>query len=268
MSDLQDKKYGFIGGGKVGFSLANYIRSNNLEVSYIYSPNLIQNRKRCREYNFCASDNLFKTISESDVIFITTPDSEIISIAKRINSYNLSNKIIIHCSGAITSKNISTKANTKILGIHPIAAVSNFNYPLNEIVFTLESIDEELILFGIDFVKILGNDYKILVGAYKEQYHLGLVFSSNMISAILKLGIEHLKKCDLGNEEEILSLLKPLVFSNLNSNFKKGIKDSITGPAIRNDTNTIEIHKKVIDNPYEKEVYNNLTKIIQGMRNE
>ena len=96
-------KFGFIGAGKVGFSLGKYLKENNIDISGYYSKNQHSSREAAIFTNTKQYNNLENLIKDSDTIFITTPDSEISVVWSEIKKLSIKDKLICHCSGSISS---------------------------------------------------------------------------------------------------------------------------------------------------------------------
>ena len=71
------KRIGFIGAGKVGFSLGRYFMEHHMDVSGYYSQNPKSARAAAIFTKTKCFEKLENIIGESEVIFITVPDSEI-----------------------------------------------------------------------------------------------------------------------------------------------------------------------------------------------
>ena len=98
-------KFGFIGAGKVGFSLGKYLADNNQNVVGYYS---IINEEAIEAAKFTGSkyyENMEQLVEDSEVLFLTVPDGQIENLWNQLKSshknwmakYNkplLNNKII------------------------------------------------------------------------------------------------------------------------------------------------------------------------------
>ena len=89
-------------------------------------------------------------------------------------------------------------------------------------------------------------------------YHLASVVVSNHVIALAELGNELLMKCGF-NEEEAMSALYPLMLNNIKNIGEKGIKESLTGPVERGDSDTVIRHMNCL-NEEDKELYKLLSK--------
>ncbi|HAQ0789074.1 TPA: Gfo/Idh/MocA family oxidoreductase, partial [Enterococcus faecium] len=94
---------GFIGAGKVGCSFGKYFQEHKIQVTGFYSKS---EDSSLAASNFTSSKqylNLRELVDENDTIFITTPDGQIQEVWQEIKNYQIKNKLICHCSGAISS---------------------------------------------------------------------------------------------------------------------------------------------------------------------
>ena len=68
---------GFIGAGKVGFSLGKYLTERNVRVTGYYSRNPDSSREAADFTNTRQYMNLRHLVEDSDVLFVAIPDSAI-----------------------------------------------------------------------------------------------------------------------------------------------------------------------------------------------
>ena len=94
---------GFIGAGKVGFSLGKYLTERNVRVSGYYSRNPQSSREAADFTNTRQYLNLRHLVEDSDVLFVAIPDSAIAQMWEQLKMLPIQNKIISHFSGALSS---------------------------------------------------------------------------------------------------------------------------------------------------------------------
>jgi len=243
---------GFIGAGKVGFSLGKYFSLRGIKLSGYYSKS---NQSAFKASEFTCSKhykNIENLVNDSDMIFITTPDDEIYNIWEKISSYNLNNKIICHTSGSLSSKIFSDIDNSEAskYSIHPMFPFSNKYETYKNLKDAYFSIEGDM--KNIDKIKALfsltKNKFFIIDSEKKSLYHLANVVVSNFVLSLIDIGTNYLEKCDF-NKYEAIEALMPLIMSNINNIVQNGIENSLTGPIERNDLGTIRHHLDVI--PYE-----------------
>lgn len=256
-------KFGFIGAGKVGFSIGKYFSRNNLDVVGYYSKSQESAIKAAEFTNSSYFNSIEELINKSDVIFITTPDRIIKEVWDNINKDIIKNKIICHCSGSLSSEIFSNIEDHKAYGysIHPLFAISdkyNSHKTLNEAFITIEGHERYLEFFQELFLK-LGNKVKIISKENKDKYHAAATIVSNQVIALAKVGIDLLYSFGF-SKEEAQEALYPLMLNNVQNIGKKGIINSLTGPVERGDVDTIKRHLNCLDKREDKELYKLLSK--------
>ncbi|ATD56147.1 DUF2520 domain-containing protein [Clostridium chauvoei] len=257
-------KIGFIGAGKVGFSLGKYFMENNITVTGYYSRNEDSAYEASIFTNTKKYNNLEDIINESDAIFITTPDGEIQRVWNELKELSIQNKMICHCSGSLSSNIFSNinKYGAYGYSIHPMLAISdkyNSYKNLKEAFITIEGHDKHI----SDFKKViesLGNKTTVITEENKPLYHAASVVVSNLVIGLINNGINYLEKCGF-NEEDAINSLYPLITFNIKNIKEKGVVESLTGPVERGDLNTIKAHCNSLYG-IDKELYKMLSKNI------
>ncbi|OPJ61296.1 Rossmann-like and DUF2520 domain-containing protein [Clostridium oryzae] len=238
-------KIGFIGAGKVGFSVGKLFKINSLDLSGYYSRNFHSAEAAAEFTNSSAFYDIEALIKCSDIIFITVPDDEIYKTYLNIKQFDLSNKILCHTSGSLSSQIFSDidKMNAFSYSIHPIFPVSNkyesYKY-LKDSLFTIEGSKERLD-YIIELFRSINLNIIPITSTDKSLYHLASVTVSNLFLALLKRSCDYLSVYGF-SEKEAISMLYPLITSNVNSALENGIDNSLTGPVQRNDIETIKHH--------------------------
>lgn len=263
-------KFGFIGAGKVGFSLGKYFVENGIQVSGYYSRNHNSSKEAG---NFTGTKQfltLNELINESDGIIISTPDSEVQGVWNEIKELSIQNKLICHCSGLLSSEIFSdiSKFGAYPYSIHPMFAISdkyNSYKNLNEAFFTIEG-HEKYIDNLTSLLRTLGNKVKIIDKKSKSLYHLASVISSNMVLGLINNGVNYLKECGF-DENLAVEALYPLILNNITNIKSNGILDSLTGPLERGDLSTIKAHCESI-NGLDKDLYELLCKNLLSLAKE
>lgn len=257
-------KFGFIGAGKVGFSLGKYLRKNNIDISGYYSKSQHSSKEAAIFTNTRQYNNLEDLIKNSDAIFITTPDNQIADVWNEVKKLPIKEKLICHCSGSISSKIFSNINNHGAYGysIHPMFAISNkYNSykDLSQAFITIEGHKKHIEYLKMLFLH-LGNDVAIINNENKILYHAAAVTVSNLVLELINNGVNYLESCGFTKEISIKALY-PLIEYNLRNIKERGLVDSLTGPIERGDLSTVINHLNVIPEE-DKELYRLLSKNI------
>lgn len=255
-------KIGFIGAGKVGFSLGKYLTIHEKNVIGYYSQNL----KSAQEAAEFTQTNFYNTldaiVEDSDLLFLTVPDGTIQTVWESMKHLAIEGKILCHCSGSLSSAVFSDIDQLGGFGysIHPLFAINSKKHSyqqLSNTVFTLEGTEEKK-EFMTEFISSLGNQVQCFDTAMKAKYHSAAVFVSNHVTALMHLGCKLLMECGF-TEEMANTALVPLFLGNANTVSTVGTLQALTGPVERNDIGTISRHLKCLDTQ-QRQLYCLLTK--------
>ena len=240
---------GFIGSGKVGFSLGKYFSMKGITLSGYYSK-CYKDAKEASEFtNSKAYETINDLIMDSTMIFITTPDDSIHEVWQKLLNFNLDNKIICNTSGSLTSSIFSNinNSNAFAYSVHPMFAFSdkyNSYKNLQNAYFSIEGPESHMHTLK-DFIHSLGNKSFVINKDDKALYHLASVTVSNLVLSLINTGCNYLSQCGL-SENDALEALLPLIQNNIDNIKHKGCTNALTGPVDRNDIGTINLHMKVI----------------------
>ena len=97
-------RIGFIGAGKVGFTLGKYFAVNGLDVAGYYSRNYKSAEEAAAFTCSEAFDSITRLAGICDIIFLTVTDGNIREVAESLKRADISDRIICHCSGALSSE--------------------------------------------------------------------------------------------------------------------------------------------------------------------
>lgn len=257
-------KFGFIGAGKVGFSLGKYLANNNQTVVGYYS----EFEKDALEASQFTKTNhyidLEKLVEDSDVLFLTVTDGQIENVWNQLKTSHIKNKIVCHCSGALSSKVFSGIAETNSFGysIHPLFAVSNKYESYKELsnsYFTIEGNSEKIEMMRDIFVQ-MGNEVCIISNEDKVKYHGAATIASNLVAGLIGLSESLLKECGF-DEESAHKALAPIIKGNISHIIDDGVVNALTGPIERNDVETVIKHLAVMEDN-DKEIYSSVSRQI------
>lgn len=243
-------KIGFIGAGKVGFSLGRYFKENNTELSGYISKNPDSAKEAAKFTNSEYFNSLCDFLKETDLVFITTPDKEIKGVYDNLVKVGIKDKIIIHCSGSLSSLIFHDIEKHHCYGysLHPLYPICSKYVGYKDLkasYFSLEGSEKYL-----DDIKALmnscGNEVILLNTHNKSLYHAAAVMSSNLILSLIDISINLLKSCGF-HEAEAKNAIMPLIESNINNIKNNPLKDALTGPVERNDVDTVKNHLDNLD---------------------
>lgn len=248
-------RIGIIGAGKVGASLGLYLSSSMATIVGVYDTNQEIANQVATSLQTKHYDELESLVSASDVLFMTVTDGAISSVWEQIATFNLAEKIICHCSGALSSEVFVGIEEKGACGysVHPAMIVSNHEAvaALAKSAFTIEGTPRRLHEVKEIFTQ-MGNRVCEIAVSDKVRYHAAAVIISNFSVALAKISIDMLASCGFTEEEQKIFL--PLMQTSVTDIAENGIIAALAGPIERADTGTIEKHLAELVGD-EKEIY-------------
>lgn len=253
---------GFIGAGKVGFSLGKYFTGHQITVSGYYSNNPTSAREAAEFTDTRYYKKLDDLVRDSEVIFITTPDSAIARVWEDLKSLQIREKIICHCSGVLSSDIFSEITDYHCSGysIHPLLAVHDKLHSYKEFsdaLFTIEGSKDHAALMR-SLLEDCGNQVLSLRPDDKIRYHAAAVLASNLVLGLVETAADELTSCGF-TRDTALHALAPFVYANASHLLTESLEDSLTGPVERADLLTIQKHLEKLYGD-DKEIYRLLSK--------
>ena len=242
---------GFIGAGKVGCTLGKYFAEGGLSVKGYYSVPEETSREAAHFTNTFCYEKAEDLIRECDIVFFTVPDGLIRQMWDALKDQNIKDKIICHCSGAMTAGDAFPGAKERgahIYSVHPLFAVSDRFSTYREmpgVFFTLEGDPEKMDDIRGLFDR-LGNPTRVIDGKDKTLYHCAAVVCSNLVCGIFDMSFELMEKCGFTGEDA-RSAMASLIRGNVEHVLDVGPMEGLTGPIERNDTGTVSKHLQSLE---------------------
>lgn len=267
MDNVNDKsidKIGFIGAGKVGFSLGRFFAEHGIRVTGYYSRHTESARQAAEFTGSKVFEGTKELIENSKVIFLTVPDGEIKSVFDNIKIFDIADKQICHCSGALTASQAFDgieSSGAYGYSIHPLFPVSSKEYSYRELpdaFFCLEGDGPHLNLWQKKLEGICGG-VKIIAGDNKVKYHGACAIASNLYCGLVSLSVQMLGDCGF-DENQAIKALAPLMKSNLEHILEDGPVKALTGPVERGDITTVEKHIDCFESEDDRQLYKSVTK--------
>lgn len=268
-------KTGFIGAGKVGFTLGKFFctkrskegsgchETDSIEVTGYYSRNTDSAEEAAKFTETAAFTDLGALIEASDVLFLTVPDGTITEVYEQVRQYPIRGKYICHCSGSLSAKEAFPdidQTGAYEYSVHPLFAVSD-KYEaykeLTDVFFTIEGNEQHLPEIE-SALKKTDIDLQVIRAEDKTLYHAAAVTASNLVVALLAQSIEELCQCGF-DEADARKALTPLVCGNVTHVLTSGPAQALTGPVERGDDKTVAKHLACLSDA-QREVYRVLSK--------
>jgi predicted short-subunit dehydrogenase-like oxidoreductase (DUF2520 family) len=192
----------------------------------------------------------------TDIIIVAVPDHRLKSVLDNIICRP--ETLVAHTAGSfglnIFPENIKRKGI-----IYPLQTFSKERKVVfRDLPFLLESSDNESSVILDSIAGSIGGKVHFVDTEHRRMLHLAAVFVCNFTNHMLTAGKEVALKAGLSFE-----VLEPLVKETFLKAMETGPENSQTGPAVRNDQNTIEKHLELLSfSPELQRIYSEMTRSI------
>lgn len=254
-------RIGIIGAGKVGTTLGKYLSIHGKNVTGFYSRTHESADEAATFAETETYSSLCKLVEKNDVIFITTPDGVIHQVWGDLLHQDISNRIICHFSGSLSSHVFSGREEAGASGIsmHPMYAFSDKFHSYEQFhtaYLTLEG-DPEAVAVMKPMWEAIGHHVLTLKAEDKIKYHAAAAMASNEMLGLMQASLDILSECGF-SEKDSMALLTPLVQGNIASMLEKGCVNALTGPVERGDAQTVRKHLQALEGSKAGKIYQSL----------
>lgn len=250
----KNREFCIIGCGRLGITLAVFLAKQGY-IPRAFSSRRLESARKIIE--FTGKGQAYECPVDAartcNLVFITTPDTQIESVCDQIamsGGFN-EDSVVYHFSGALSSGILRSakKSRASTGSIHPLQAFTPYEQgqesPFRGINISIEG-DEAAIEFGKEIVNALrANSFTIPTRA-KTMYHASAVVASNYLVTLEHFALELLKEADL-SEENAYEILEPLIKGTLSNIKARGSVQALTGPVARGDDEIVSRHLADID---------------------
>lgn len=244
------KNISIIGSGNIAFHLGKALKNNGINIDFVLARNLKEGNRLVEildsEFTF-----EFQTLSDSDLVLLCVPDDVIYDLIDQIPNSN-----IAYTSGSVELKEIEEK---NIGVFYPLQTFRKTDaLDINKVPFFIEASNETLEKELKILAKKISTNVSIMTSEERKKYHLSAVFINNFTNHLL-----YLAKKEADKNGIVWENLLPLLEETLKKNLISNPFDNQTGPAKRNDNQTINKHISMLEGK-SKEIYQLITESIKS----
>ena len=197
---------------------------------------------------------------DADIIWLCVPDAAIAKVARRRAKQDLSGKIVLHSSGALSSEILAPArgAGAAIASVHPMMSFpTRTPVALAEVPFAVEAEGSTRRILN-NLVRRLGGRPFAVGAQYKALYHALGVLASPLLVSHLAAAQEAALQAGF-SPRKARELIEPIVRSTVENFFARGAGKSFSGPFARGDAETIRLHLQALKpHPMVAGVYRSL----------
>ena len=205
---------------------------------------LVPSDKICSDYH---------EIKQADVYIISVSDNAIAEVSSHLP---FENRFVVHTSGSMGLEVLDAKNRRGVF--YPLQTFTkNKSVNFKQIPICLESEQPTDYKTLEQVAKAISEVYQPISSEQRKALHVAAVFVCNFVNHLYQIGATICEDNDLSFE-----LLKPLITETAQKVQILSPANAQTGPAKRNDTQTINNHLSFLTDATQKELYKLLTKSI------
>ncbi|PKW20917.1 Rossmann-like and DUF2520 domain-containing protein [Flavobacterium lindanitolerans] len=241
-----------IGSGNVAQHLIHaFKKSNGIELSQVFSrqkeslSHLVEDSKIINDHS---------QFLEADIYIIAVSDS---AVAEVSSSLPFENRLVVHTSGSVPLSELHPKNRRGVF--YPLQTFTkNKEVDFSTLPICMESEFDDDYTILENVAEAIGSKHYLISSDQRKSLHVAAVFVNNFTNHLYQIGKEICAEHQLPFE-----ILKPLIAETANKVQHLSPLEAQTGPAKRNDLNTIQAHLALLTDNTQKEIYKILTHSIQ-----
>lgn len=245
----------FAGAGRVGSTLCREMYNAGCRIDLIVSETPVSGIPLADSCEAAWSSDLVYPAS-TDIIIVSVPDHRLIRVLEAIRCKT--DTLVVHTAGSFGLDIFPEHIKRKGI-LYPLQTFSfGRQIDFREVPFLLETSDDDTAAILKNLVDSIGSKWHFTDAEQRRLLHVAAVFVCNFTNHMLTEGKEIAGRAGFSFE-----LLKPLIDETVSKALSVGPENSQTGPAVRNDKNTIETHLELLSfSPELRSLYNEVTKSI------
>lgn len=247
-----------IGSGNVATHVAAAFKNAGHKIIQVYSRNYQNAALLAYHVGAEAIDNIEKIDPAANIFVIAVKDDAIAQIAARLAVHQ---KLIVHTSGATDLFTI-TKLNPLAGVFYPLQTFSKVKeVDFWQVPLCIEGVNDQITQQLEDLARTVSNNVQRVNSAQRKILHLAAVFACNFPNGLYAIAGQLLAQHQLD-----FDLLRPLILETAQKVQNNVPLDVQTGPAIRNDEQTMAAHLDLLSNePQLQLIYKILSQSIIKM---
>jgi predicted short-subunit dehydrogenase-like oxidoreductase (DUF2520 family) len=238
---------GFIGIGVLAKGLALALAERGYQVTAAHSRRPASAQwlaHRIRDCQVYATTQ--ELVDSCHLVFITTPDSVIQQVVESVRWRE--GQGVVHCSGSSGTRILEgASAQGAVTGaFHPFQTFAGLADPheavarMSGVTFSV-SAEGWLLSFLQGMAQDLGGQPVSISDQDRPLYHASAVLGCGYLVTLLQAAMNPWRSMGF-TEQEAVAALYPLARATLENISKHGVAASVTGPVVREDTDTVESH--------------------------
>jgi predicted short-subunit dehydrogenase-like oxidoreductase (DUF2520 family) len=237
-----------IGSGNVATHLAAALKNAGHSIAQVYSRNMQNAALLAYHVKAEAIDNIGNVNPDTDIFIIAIKDDVIAPMAEQLAIHQ---KLMVHASGATDL--YSLLAFSDNVGVfYPLQTFSKTReVDFRNVPLCIEARDEAIAKTLEELAQTISNKVYHINSEKRKTLHLAAVFACNFPNYLYTIAQQIIAKQGLDFE-----LLRPLIQETAEKVQSADPVKVQTGPAVRNDENTMAMHQQLLEGePLLQELY-------------
>jgi len=249
-----------IGSGNIAHYFANCFLKSGFEIRDVWSRDEGKGKIFAESFQASFKPKIQDFSADADIIILAVKDDAIKDVSKMLPR---TNALIVHTAGSVSLDVISPEIKYKAV-IWPVYSINKNHLPDNIAIPLVIEIENEAYINKIEeLAKSISPLYWFTNYEQRKRLHLAAVMSHNFMNHLLALAEMNCKEQQLP-----FDILKPIIQQTFENAMTFSALESQTGPAIRNDVQTMERHLELLKNSEEQaKIYLAISDSIQKIYN-
>jgi predicted short-subunit dehydrogenase-like oxidoreductase (DUF2520 family) len=251
----------FAGAGRVASALCKRISAKGFKIDLVVSLSEERGKRLAEDCNASWSDDLSYPAS-TDIVIVAVPDHKLGAVLENMRCRP--ETLVVHTAGSFGIDIFPGRIHNKGV-FYPLQTFSEGrDVDFKGLPFLLESSDSKSSHILADLAAAMGSKSFFVNTDQRILVHLAAVFICNFSNHMLSLGKQISGKAGLP-----FDIFYPLLKETVSKAIDLGPENSQTGPAVRNDRNTIEKHLELLSfSPELQQMYREITMSIIKIHNK
>lgn len=231
-----------IGFGRLGGAIALGLRRKKWQVATL--PRSGASVRRAVSLKVPLAD--METLKDARIAILAVPDSAVSRVAADLVADLHSSCALVHCAGALRLDVLKVRGEKRSVGsLHPLCAVSSPEDPLAGHTAAISASGPALAGDLRRIAEALGLETITVDEKKRAAYHAAAVLSAGGLVSLLSSAVETMNRAGV-REEDASRALIALMRSALRGVEARGIRDGLTGPVVRGDSEVVASHVRAV----------------------
>ena len=232
-----------IGTGNVAWHLSNAFENAGHVIREVYDRDLSKAKHFARNlYQADPTDRLDFSKSVSSVFIVAVSDDAIEAVAKKLQLPVPS--VVAHTSGTVPLSRLGYVPTPHMGVFYPLQTLSKGKkVDMSHVPICIEGETKEAEKALQKLANTVSGNVNLVDSTKRKSIHLAAVFACNFTNHLLTIS-----KKILEAHQVDFQMLQPLIVETLNKSLEIGPENAQTGPAVRNDLETLDHQHQTLQN--------------------